>query len=118
MNAIHTETKTEVKDIENCFTAPVTVVEGCVCPNDKPWYYCTCPDARTFKYDCMCHNVEDVLDGSNPVPSDTPTVEAVAYLINRHPKASFIYMGCKNFWSPKYGHGNHFALAQKAAKSL
>jgi hypothetical protein len=116
MNANQTEIKIEAKKgIENYFTAPVTVVEGCVCSDDKPWYYCTCPDARTFKYDCLCHNFEDVLDGSNLVPSTTPTVDAVAYLITKHPKARFIYTGCKNYWDSKYGQGDHFKLAQKAA---
>jgi hypothetical protein len=103
--------------LDNCIVAPIIVVEGCVCPDDKPWYYCTC-DAQTFEYDCLCHNFEDVLDGSSPVPSATPTVDAVAYLINKHPKAHFIYEGCKNYWSPKYGRGDHFKLAQKAAAEI
>jgi hypothetical protein len=93
MNANQIEIKTEAKKgIENYFTAPVTVVEGCVCSDDKPWY--------------PCHNFEDVLDGSNLVPSTTPTVDAVAYLITKHPKARFIYTGCKNYWDAKYGMRN------------
>lgn len=108
---------TEKDIIANYLTASVTVIEGCTCPDSKPWYDCMCPEAQTLKYDCLCHNLEDVLDGSN-TPSDTPTIEAVASLIKAHPKARFVYMGCKTFWDPKWGSGNHFSLAQKAAKTL
>jgi hypothetical protein len=103
--------------LDRCIVAPVAVIEGCVCSGDKPWYYCTC-DTRTFEYNCLCHNFEDVIDGSNTVPSDIPTVDAVAYLITKHPTARFIYTGCKNYWSPKYGQGDHFKLAQKAAADM
>jgi hypothetical protein len=100
---------------ERCLTALVTVIEGCACPDDKPWYYCTCRDTKTFEYDCLCHNFVDVLN-ENAAPSDTPTIEAVAHLINKHSKARFVYMDCSHFWDPKYGYGDHFAMAKKAAE--
>jgi hypothetical protein len=98
-----------------CLTATVTVIEGCDCPDNKPWYNCACRDVQTTDYSCICHNFEDVLS-EDALASTTPTVEAVAHLINKHPKAKFAYIGCKHFWHPEYGYGDHFALAKKAAK--
>ena len=106
------------KKIDRCLTAPVTVVEGCVCSDDTPWHYCACPNVMTYEYLCLCHNYADVLDGSNSVPSDTPAVKAVAQLIKKHPVGRFLYQHSNSHWDPKYGHGDHFALAQKASKDL